>query len=385
MQRIYKLFSSIVFFLYNNAECSSILNQLEFKLQGNFENKIVLLKPHSLVDNERINKRINTYTSSCILFEAESKMVKYDITYGIKIALHLLNDNSGEKASSAYFEYKFGKVEIGSDRSSYDKMKIVSEAPRADYVSLNSLDSNLIYYMGFDNFIDSKMRDTGKVEYSRKITYYTPKFNNIQLGISFIPDSSNMGYAHLSEPQWHAINQDKYYLKVTNGTTLGVSYSYKINEEFKVETSLVNELGKVNWRKKSYNAENTPIFHNLNTYTGGIKLSFKRHLLAISYSYLGNSLKAVDAENRGSKIYGISYGHKYYLDNIVNIGFLKSSYNNNIFNALGVTLNYQPIKGLETYLGLTRFSADSKYKSFDINKSNKRSGWVTIIGTKIVL
>lgn len=385
MQRIYKLFFNIIFFLHSSAECSSVSDQLKFKLQGSFESKAVLLRPYSLIDSQVINKHINMYTNGYILFKAKSKITEYDVTYGIKIGLHLLDENSGEGASSVYFKSNLGKIEIGSDKSSYDKMKIVSETPRADNVSLNSPEDNLIYYMGFDNFIDSKMRDTCKVEYSRKVTYYTPKFNNIQLGISFIPDSSNMGYTDFHHSEWHNVDQNKYFLKVTNGVTLGISYIYKMNKEVEVEASIVNERGKTNWYKKDTGIDRPSIFHNLNTYTGGIKLNFKQHLFAISHSYLGNSLKIVDSKNKSSEIYGVSYGRKYYLDNRVNFSFLRSNHNGNIFSSSGVTINYQPVEGLEAYLGLTKFKVDGKSKHFDIDKEDRRSGWVTIVGTKIVL
>lgn len=108
-----------------------------------------------------------------------------------------------------------GKIEVGSDKSAEDKMKITGYSVSCgvgngwDSVIVPSADKNLVaYVVNFYTFLDAKTRTTMKSDYSRKISYYTPKFtlnknNSLQFGISYIPDTSNSGHGEIYANEMH--------------------------------------------------------------------------------------------------------------------------------------------------------------------------------------
>ncbi len=122
-------------------------------------------------------------------------------TYGAQIGIETSARNTRKVSSFLYTISDSGKIELGSNKSAVNAMKITgysNACANADlwdvWVRTDPANKGGLYILNFGNFLDAKTRTMPKEEYSRKITYYTPKLGNFQLGISYIPDTSNVGY-----------------------------------------------------------------------------------------------------------------------------------------------------------------------------------------------
>jgi predicted porin len=246
--------------------------------------------------------------------------------------------------------------------------------------------------MNFTNFLDSKMRLPNKVEYSRKVTYYTPEYKGIQIGISYIPDSANVGYSEIKDTAIkHKPIYADYYYAVKNGFAGGITYNGKI-ADLGIKLAAVGEMGKVIATPKAMNedADTKPPkaeaklptkFRKLKNYTIGAQVEYKDLSLAASYGDYMRSFTCEKDTDPSTEIYG--FGAAYKFDKLkTSITYFGSTHRKNAISATTLAVDYKLAPGLLPYAEVTTFNAKGRHVGKDETKKSHK-GFLVLTGAKI--
>jgi hypothetical protein len=369
------------------------------KLGGVLEVQSVLYKSNGHSSQQivsRNNKHFGLYSSGNTFVDYQ--LVTDDsIKYGVKIGLELTAANDRGVPLALYTETNLGKIEIGSDKSAGQKMKITGYA--ASCATGNGWNSRIKsspshgligYVTSFCSFLDSKMRTTYKVEYSRKITYYTPKINlnesnEIQIGISYVPDSSNMGYGSVDEDARHTpVSASKYAFVIKDGVSYGVSHDIKLSDQLNIRTSFVGERGTPIAFSKETKKKADVKFKNLNTYVIGTEIKYGSYNFSSSYGNYNKSITSsqIDLIGRDSYVYGASAKYTFG-QYATSVSYFGSNYKKNTFTSTSIGLDYLITSGVKSYVQTTYYQAKGKYFDNAILKYHKSTGALIIVGMKV--
>lgn len=323
------------------------------------------------------------------------------IKYGAKIGIEQTTKNNRGAPISIYIESDFGKFELGSDISAGKKMRITGY--NSSCATGNGWDAFIIpspksgkdslvpYVTNFCSFLDSKCRTSNLTEYSRKVTYFTPKFGSevhkVQVGISYIPDTSNAGHGGIRDNNLHTpVGASNFKFAIKDGISYGVVYEGKYNEELSAKLSLAGERGKPIAFNKSDDIKSDLKFKDLNTYNIGGEITYNQVSVSGSYMNYNKSLTNSTVDTRGKSTDIYSAGVKYnFLDKkyAVSLNHFHSNNKKNKLDASSLGFDCLITKGIKAYAQMTYY----KTKGFDIknNIQDKSKGTIAIIGSKISL
>ena len=222
-------------------------------------------------------------------------------------------------------------------------------------------------------------------EAPRKVTYVSPKVNGFQLGLSYIPDSSNTGSAV-------DYQLPKAFRRLKNVVSAIVIYGNKING-FDTALSLGIDKGTYFQTRKAMP------HYDLQDYNIGVMLGKQGVNFAASYGNAGKSLKEKGDYNKYKEYYysvGVAYNQEKYN---VSLSYLGSKIgkvnrlsgdNYTILKAYSLGADYQILKGLQVYAEGTAYNVANSYIQKTIlavfGKSNilpNNKGFVFIMGGKI--
>ncbi|MDX1924181.1 MAG: porin [Rickettsiaceae bacterium] len=383
---------------------SSKANDVELLLKGGFDfqagyfssnapkksDNDATAKPNYITQNQ---KNLAFLSTAYVGITAQNTL-ESGFIYGAKIALDTTTKSSRKMQSCIFMENYAGRVELGSEKSAMSKMRItpysVAAGPgdawdmwvKTDPVGAK--DQQIPYATGFSNFLDQKMRASGRVEYSRKVTYYTPEFYGFQIGVSYIPDSSNVGYSEIKDESIrYTPSRSKYYFTVRNGFASGITYSKEFSKDTKLKLSFVNETGKVVAKPKDPNTTVPYDFGYLNTYNFGAQLTMGKVSIAASYGDYMRSLTTKDQLRRKTQIYGVGAKYAWDKDLSTSITYVKSEHMKNQIYAITLGADYKLAPGLLPYAGITYFSTNGKYNHSQDEKPSVHKGVIGIVGTKL--
>lgn len=370
---------------------------------------------HLSTDEKKVsanNKNFSFYTDAAINLTA-TKTIN-EVVYGAKLILiptTLLKTSSSYNGSHIFFASEYGKIELGSPYDAGSKMMItaydISAATGDDWTRYALFDPESMQYNGlspsfatYDFFHDSEFKGNTKMlndktEPSRKISYYTPKYEGFQFGISYIPDSSNTGNAGFSSssvpvnkiilPNKDSITIDK---NVKNAVTLGLSYERNITDDIDIKVAASGEYGKATGKMKTFTAGNVLIeeykLKDLQSYNLGAILSYSNFAFAASYGSLGKSLTAAEYNKVGRDTHYYN-GAVAYKQGPVNtsITYFKSIQFKNISDSISVGAEYQYLPGMLPYVEVSYFSLKGKPVYYPEAPKKSTKGTVLLIGTKL--
>lgn len=137
-------------------------------------------------------KHFDILRDSELHFRAEGK-TENGITYGLMVETHVDGGDSFDvQESYLYFSSEFGRVNVGTeDGASYGlQVSMPGADPNIDglrqYINpLNYTQTSIGGATYLSSGVDYAVRGTGKAE---KLTYYTPNWNGLQLGVSYTPE-----------------------------------------------------------------------------------------------------------------------------------------------------------------------------------------------------
>lgn len=281
------------------------------------------------------------------------------------------NEGLNADKTYLYMQSNVGRVELGNNSDAAHMLgvdastiAVATGGIHGDYDLYAHFPEAPSGMMDHINLIHSPMLPLsymhGISEDATKITYYTPNYNGLQLGVSYIPDSGDGGSAA-------GFSGDNNMMQYENNINTALNYHYTINEKASVTASAAAEFG---------NAE-LAAYEDVAAYALGMNLHYGDFSFGGSYSDWGDSTltTASASDDGGYWTLGAAY---HYHNAGFSITYLDSEVDNNELNALSVGTDYQLAPGLTPYLEVTSFDIDPGNAAI-----NGNNGLVTLAGVQI--
>lgn len=330
--------------------------------------------------------------------------------------------------SHIFIETEYGKVELGSPYDAGANMRVTGNKVAAGtggwdkYALLNGVsmrykglkpdfDTGANFYL--ESYSNNFDQINDKAEAARKGSYYTPKMQGVQFGISFTPDSANTGgnrdinnltlensattgisksrtgitTVKLDDNTFMTLNQN-----VRNAVSAGLTYDMEVNDDTSLKLSATGEYGKparqVLHTKKHDNGTvevlNSYKLSNLKAYNLGAVITYGGFSCAASYGSLGKSLTTPAYYKVGRSTYyyngGVAYGQGPIKTSLT---YFKSSRYKNTVDTVSLATEYKIMPGLLPYAEITQFQAKGKPVYYPEAQNNKTKGTVGLIGAKL--
>ena len=381
------------------AAIAGAAKEVDVKLQGRFDFTAGHFAPNGKKDFKYMtaNKKNTSFNSSTYLGAKVEGQSDDGVIYGAQIGIETTAKSSRKKPSFIYLITDYGKVELGSNKTAMSQMKITAYTGTNatgigggwdTWPRLNPEDyPEMPYLTGTGNYLDAKIRETGKTEYSRKISYFTPKFAGLQVGITYVPDTANLGFDSMSAH--HVTYKAKipgYSFAVKDGIAAGVTYERQLAEDVSMKTSVTSERGKVVAYDVNNNKVTNKKFRNLSTYNIGAELKVNNTSFAGSY---GNHMKSftskdVDTISRKSDMYSLGARQNFGKAGI-SLTFFKSSHRSNELTVGNLGVEYKVMPGLLPYAQWSSYVTKGRYRTqaSGEKKTEKRKGQVILVGAKL--
>ena len=332
-------------------------------------------------DND-VNKRAGAFRSDDVItFRIDGKS-DAGLGYGAAIDLHAdvsdNTDNAKDTGGTArrtyvYLDGAWGRVQAGSDLGVTNTMKIGAESIAH---GTGGIDGDWTYFVSptSGNVISTPdlILDHGSfgqfsdrsAENINKVSYYTPRFAGVQLGVSYLFDTNT---ASRGEVLSRVDNDNGQAQNVILG---GINYEGKFSD-VTVGAAATGEFG---------NAEvNT--YNDLRTYNVGAKVGYMGFSLAGSYGNLGDSLRLKSVASDSSNHYW-TVGGAYETGPFgASVTYLNSQYDlgttHNDFSNLSFSTDYKLAPGLTPYAEVDFVNVDPA-GTVDDNKAT-----VFLLGTQV--
>lgn len=342
-------------------------------------------------ENTSIVSKDSAFNSTANFIADASNTLDSGLVYGAKINLHTATRNNRSTSSHLYITSAAGKLEFGSDKSVYNKMRISSLSNAA--ATAGGIDpwlknkADVGYAATWSNYLDGKIRPAGNLnnaEFARKITYYTPTIYDFQFGISYIPDTKNRGYRAFNDTSGKDANSAKIHFKDAIAT--GLTYNKKFSDDLKLRTAIVYEKGKT-----IPLASDASKRSNLRTYTIGAELTYKDFSVAAAFSDYFKSATLASEPYRKTKSYGVTgrYNHPSRIS--TSLGYYTSTAQGNKFSSITLASEYKIMPGLLPYAEITLYQTKGRYNSTIgknsygtlLSTTQKHKGSLVLIGAKL--
>ncbi len=283
-------------------------------------------------------------------------------------------DGQGVNADKTYLfvESSAGRVELGNVDGAENRLAvnggIISRATGGidgDFGHFvtdgtntlnNGLGNGLITTPG----LVSQLREN-VAEDATKISYYTPRFAGLQLGLSYTPEDGSAGQS--------LFNAETY----ENIISAGINYALDL-DGIGVELSVTGEFGDA-----ANNAND-----DLESYAVGLGFNFEGFQIAGSYGDLGN-LDAITSPGVAANVEGEYYDAAIAFETGpfgVSVGYLASELGTNEFTNISVGADYELAPGLVPYVEVNFFEAEDGTGAGNTITDNE--GTVVLVGTQLV-
>lgn len=344
------------------------------------------------------------FTSNATVHLTVTHQAKNDWVYGMQAGV-ATNSNSASKAGKHYLDRtylwgendKFGKVELGSNVSSSNEMMITGDKSGSwqNYVDLKTFTSSGSAAVNDSNFLtssklvfkESNFETFGSHERSRKITYYTPKHNGFQLGLSFVPDIANNGDS-LAMPNTADSNRQE-----KNGIAAGLLWSGKIDSKQKIDLALVSEYAK--FARSAQDKSNNRHFYDAKVASIGGTYTYGDVAVSASYgNHWKSGIEKINAHIPNTFFYdiGVSYDMTEKTNLTASALYAEKFSNPAVVTAVGI--DYKLASGIKPYTKIVYFNMKQKKNytkisstasgTSSISDSNFRNeGTALIFGTTV--
>ncbi|SEN19045.1 Outer membrane protein (porin) [Roseovarius tolerans] len=173
------------------------------------------------------NDGVNIFTNSEIIF-SPSVTLDNGMTFGFNVQMEALNGGGGtDGIDESYVTISsdtLGRIDLGSENSAGYRSMVA--APQVGSMAINSRSTSAFVPVtgsgGFRQAALSSYTEVGGNNDVQRITYFTPSFNGLTLGVSYAP--SNAGNASNNAPV--DFNSAA---NITDIFDVGVSYSQSFN------------------------------------------------------------------------------------------------------------------------------------------------------------
>jgi len=404
----------------------TVISDLQIKLTGfghfqaAYRNQDGLNREEKNISANR--QHIAFYNDAALFADISNKTDEF--SYGGKIVLVPTAKRKGSPSyngSHLYLESEYGRIEGGSPMSASSNMymdaSVITSATGGDWDRYGNLATEKLkqgkpsaptFATFAEFFLDSKLvTDIDNRPYStepgRAVSYYTPKFefaqgSNIQIGISYIPDSSNTG---ADSPSKNSVRTDKkgisdteYFVfdkSVKNALSGGVTIKHSIADGIDLKIGLTGEFGKASKAQKFNIADTTkPVaeykLKDLRTYNIGTVLTVGNFSYAASFGSIGKSLTTKEYHKTSeSTIYysgAVAYKQGPFSTSLI---YFHSDQFKNTLDSVTIGTDYKLAPGLMPYVEISGFNLKGRPEFAPELQKKKTRGTVALIGAKLSL
>jgi len=367
---------------------------------------------HYKSSGDATQRHFSVHNKNRGLYSSGNFLVDYQLVaeggwkYGTKIGLQQTTRNDRGVPFAIYTESDYGKIEAGSDKTAGAKMILTGYSVACAggngwdaYIISSPIDNKspkIPYVTNLSSFLDAKTRTSMLSDYSRKVSYYTPKFggqdHKFQLAASYSPDSSNAGHEDIDKANLYAVlSAYPFKFSIKDGIAYGMTYEGKFSDQLSAKVALTGERGKPIAFNKSNNARANIKFKDLNAYNLGAVIKYGQFSVAGSFMNYNKSLSNSTVDTFGVETNIHAIGTRYdFLEGkySVSLNHFHSDHKKNKFDATSMGFESLIGKGIKAYIQFTRFQAKGKYIETDttrVIKNDKSKGDIVIIGGKIAL
>jgi predicted porin len=238
--------------------------------------------------------------------------------------------------------------------------------------------------------------DGSNKETARKVTYYTPKFSGLQFGVSYIPDSGNLGSLQMKDSKSDSRTQpslynasNKLYTEpkvMKDVVTGGVSFEHHFNEDTSFKVAATGEYGKI--------AKDAQLLDlNSNVTTKYKMADLKSYNLGAiftkgCYSIVG-SVTDLDKTGTSKEVFGNNRKTKYYSAGAIykngpvglSLSYYKSDKHKNKMDTFVFSTDYLLAPGLLPYAEIAWFNGKGALPSvYNDPTKRKYKGTVFLLG-----
>ena len=395
-----------------------------FNFQGGYASNKNIVNQDMVVLDDKVDvsakggrKRVKFYSES--YFAASLRKQADELAYGAKIVLvptAKIKTSPSLNGSHIFLESEFGKVEIGSPYDAASKLRVTGcdvAAGSGDWSSYGSINDKALNYNGLapefadaedyyqDVIFRSKLNQINdKAEPARKVSYYTPKMQGFQAGVSYTPDTGNTGGGALAAS---LSGLDEVAIKGTDNTYVfnknakdavggGLSYEHTITDGVDIKVAVTGEYGKSAGKllvieNKGQSTEkllNSYKLSNLATYNAGLTLNYGNFSYGASYGTLGKSLTSSEYNKTGRNTKYLNGAVAYGQGPIrTSISYFKSDQFKNTLNSVTLGSEYKLAPGLLPYGEISYFEAKGKPSFYPEAQKRKTRGTVAVLGAKL--
>lgn len=385
----YKLLIAVSAFA---AATTSVANNPVVKLQGgaDFQFGYYAHKEKEASANVSADKKHIAFNSSAYIAADANNTLDSGFVYGAQINLATTTKNTRKLASFIYTESDAGRWELGSAKSATATMKITgytnacaSAGGWDTWVKTDPAMKGGVYVNSFGNILDQKVRSKDHSEYARKVTYYTPELKNFQFGISYIPDTTNVGSQAFNEAEHHdPLKSNKYQIDIKNAIALGLTHKYTFANDIEIRSAIVGEIGKpvqvqgtgrnIKWRK-------------VRTYTIGAEVLYKDFSVAAGYMNYMKSLTSpvVDTLGRNTHVYGCTGRYNQNDKLSYSLSYFASKHKASCMNATTLATEYRIASGIKPYAEITYYKTSGRHIRDQILINDGHRGSLLLLGAKV--
>jgi predicted porin len=348
----------------NNFELN-IGGQMYFQAGTRFNSSI-----YSITQN---NKDIGFDSSTAVHLSLKSTLPN-NWKYGMQLGIRG-NNVSSSKAGSDFLDRNYlwlehdnvGKFELGSNASAstsmgINGMSVAVASGGADgswgkYISLDTSalgatgvsEGNFLTFPGL-LFNETNFDSTNTHERSRKITYYTPKSNGFQLGISYTPDvTNNGGSSSTPSTSTTATRQEG------NGVSLGLTWEKSIDIKQDVSLAFIGERGQI--ARSTLDKTTNRNFYKSQAFEVGGNYRYDKIHLGASYGYHGKANLEKISGLSDTSFYTLGAQYEITPSTRTSISFLHTEKLKNKLDVAGIGIETDVAKGALAYVDLAHFKA----------------------------
>lgn len=366
--------------------------ELGISMGGKFSTSAFYSPDAKLMSQHRSSMAISSGGGVWAKIQNESDPVKY----GAVVYLRLTSKNSGSdlsNGSNIFFESNAGKIQVGSPPAADIVMRCgpVEEAVYdggCTAISVSALNAEKVYGAdpGDYSYYLGQWKSDG-TEPARNLTYYSPTFGGLQIGVTYVPDSTNGGGHSFGTNSAGGKREVKYHTKVGTETKIAsyevvegatdlvsaaVNYKFDLGENTKIKFGLTGAMGNAIQMRTADKAENDSSI-TAKELTGDHKLADVRYWdvgfavyngpfwFSAAYGDLGKSLSSAicDGTRRNSSLHSVGVG---YNQNRIGVSatYLHTNSRENKVNTFSLETSYILGKGCKLYFGAYHIRGDLK-------------------------
>ncbi|MBN8828560.1 MAG: porin [Sphingobacteriia bacterium] len=366
---------------------------------------------------DRHSRKQHMETQNNVNIKAEGQ-TDFGMKYGAVVELgHDTRStaNSGKdvffKDTFLFMESNMGRLELGSHAGASDTMKVdASNIARAtggvdgafeDHVNstVGYLDTGLGKRIAAQYITAPNLPLTQSSQYARynKVSYYTPEFSGLQLGVSYAIDTGDNGNYRGLTSKFLELNDDND--GVTPGSANNFSNAFEVGLKYKYQFDQVGlELGATGQFASAQKVAPTVTvttakqLRSVKAYNVGGTLTYTNFSLSGSYGSWGKSTNTKQTEqyNHSSSRY-YTLGGAYVQGPVgLSVTYLDSKRLMNKFHNISVGADYQLAPGMLPYVEGNFFKYKPHAGAFlastggTAGDAKKNNGNVTFVGVKFM-